>query len=157
MLGRSRPNSKGPDPISTTATRTSTGPSVTSRPTVTPSSTHNRLPRPLPMNRFRPNILVSALGVPYAGDSWADVQIGDMNFSVVKACARCATTTTDQMTVNRSPEPLAPLVVYRRVARGVLFGQNLIHSEAGTIAVGDPVEVRRGKAPPVFLWRPARR
>jgi uncharacterized protein YcbX len=60
------------------------------------------------MNRFRPNIVVSGSG-PYAEDSWAAVSIGTMTFSVVKACARCATTTTNQLTAERGAEPLAAL------------------------------------------------
>ena len=104
---------------------------------------NTRLEQPLPMNRFRPNVVVSGAGVPYAEDTWAEVQIGELAFSVVKACARCVTTTTNQLTAERGHEPLATLATYRRVARGVLFGQNLIHAGEGQIAVGDPLTVLR--------------
>jgi uncharacterized protein YcbX len=67
------------------------------------------------------------------------VSIGDVSFSLVKACARCAITTTDQATAERSLEPLATLARYRRAPRGVLFGQNLIHHTRGTLRVGDAV------------------
>jgi uncharacterized protein YcbX len=112
---------------------------------------NRRLAQPLPMNRFRPNVVISGAGVPYAEDGWAEIRIGELAFSVVKACARCVTTTTDQVTAQRGPEPLGTLATYRRVARGVLFGQNLIHAEAGLIAVGDSVRVCREAVPPVFL------
>ena len=69
------------------------------------------------------------------------MRIGALRFSVVKACARCAITTTDQATAERGVEPLATLATYRRVERGVLFGQNLVHAGTGRLARGDPVVV----------------
>jgi uncharacterized protein YcbX len=100
-----------------------------------------RLDAPLPMNRFRPNVVVRGAGAPYAEDTWRRISIGGVAFSLVKACARCAITTTNQVTAERGLEPLATLATYRRVARGVLFGQNLIHHSRGTLRVGDPVHV----------------
>jgi hypothetical protein len=98
-----------------------------------------RLPAPLPMNRFRPNVVVRG-SAPYAEDAWGTVRIGAVRASVVKPCARCTTTTVDQETAERGKEPLRTLATYRRAAHGgVLFGQNLIHAELGTIHVGDPV------------------
>jgi uncharacterized protein YcbX len=112
---------------------------------------NRRLAAPLPMNRFRPNVVVSGAGVPFAEDTWREIQIGEVRFSLVKACARCITTTTDQRTAERGVEPLATLASYRRVPRGVLFGQNLVHAGPGRIAVGDPLEVCRTTPPPVFI------
>ena len=100
------------------------------------------------MNRFRPNIVVGGAGAPYVEDTWSRISIGDVTFSLVKACARCAITTTDQVTALRGHEPLAILATYRRVARGVLFGQNLIHRTGGTIRVGDRVRVDQPRAAP---------
>jgi len=109
-----------------------------------------RLERPLPMNRFRPNVVVRGWGAPYGEDTWASVCIGAIPFEVVKACARCVTTTTDQATAERGPEPLATLARYRRVPRGVLFGQNLVHAAAGQVRVGDPLQVlSRAPTPPL--------
>ena len=102
---------------------------------------NGRLAAPLPMDRFRPNIVVAGGGGPYAEDRLARVRIGAVDFHVVKACARCAITTTDQATAERGKEPLATLATYRRVERGVLFGQNLIHAGPGLIRRGDRVEV----------------
>jgi uncharacterized protein YcbX len=62
---------------------------------------------------------------------------------LVKPCTRCAITATDQRTGARGVEPLATLASYRRVPRGVLFGQNLVHAAPGQVAVGDPVCVMR--------------
>lgn len=114
---------------------------------------NSRLAQPLPMNRFRPSIVISGTGSAYAEDNWAEISIGTMTFSVVKACARCVTTTTNQLTAARGSEPLAILASYRRVARGVLFGQNLIHATPGQLAVGDEVSVIRRQRPPEFIQR----
>jgi uncharacterized protein len=102
---------------------------------------NERLDRPLPMNRFRPNLVVEGCG-PFAEDGWDVVRIGAMTFRVVKACTRCVITTVDQGTAATAREPLRTLATFRREGNKVLFGQNLIHDEdRGTLRVGDPVEV----------------
>jgi uncharacterized protein len=106
---------------------------------------NTRLAEPLPMNRFRPNVVVRGAGA-YAEDGWAEVRIGQVSCHVVKACARCVITTTDQRTGARGVEPLETLASYRRIPRGVLFGQNLVHTAPGHVAVGDPVGVVRPAA-----------
>lgn len=101
---------------------------------------NTRLATPLPMDRFRPNIVVTGESTP-AEDSWMRVQINGVAFDLVKACARCAITTTDQQTAARGKEPLTTLATYRNSERGVLFGQNAVHATTGEIAVGATVEV----------------
>jgi uncharacterized protein len=87
---------------------------------------NSRLLEPLPMNRFRPNFVVSGCE-PYAEDTWQTIQIGEIVFDVVKPCERCIITTTDQTTAIRSKEPLLTLGTYRRSPKGaILFGQNII-------------------------------
>jgi uncharacterized protein YcbX len=103
---------------------------------------NSRLAKPLPMNRFRPNVIVRGAGKAYAEDEWARLCIGVVRFHGVKTCARCTTTTTDQATAERGVEPLETLARYRRIERGVLFGQNLVHAERGRIAVGDRLTVQ---------------
>lgn len=98
---------------------------------------------PLPMNRFRPNLVVE--GSPaFAEDDWRLIRIGDVMLDVVKPCARCAITTVDQARgepLDRD-EPLATLATFRRGADGkVMFGQNVIHKATGTLAVGMEVDV----------------
>jgi MOSC domain-containing protein len=109
---------------------------------------NRRLAEPLPMNRFRPNVVVRGVAEAFAEDCWARIRIGEVECSAVKACARCVITTTDQLTAERKPEPLLTLTAYRRVPRGVLFGQNVIHHTRGVLRVGDPVDVlsRRAEA-----------
>jgi uncharacterized protein YcbX len=99
-----------------------------------------RMATPLPMNRFRPNIVVAG-ATPYAEDHWLTLQIGAVSFSNVKPCVRCLMTTLDQRTMEQGEEPLRTLARYRRTGEGVIFGQNLIHLDRGTIRVGDTVTV----------------
>jgi uncharacterized protein len=101
---------------------------------------NGRLDRALPMNRFRPNIVVRG-GEPYAEDRWKRIRAGELSLELCKPCARCVTTTVDQITAQVGSEPLATLAQYRKRDNKVLFGQNCLHSEPGAIRVGDPVEV----------------
>lgn len=107
---------------------------------------NTRLAEPLPMDRFRPNIVISG-GAPFGEDRVASLRIGDMVFHATKACTRCQITTVDQATGETGKEPLRTFAAFRRVKRGVLFGQNLIHATTGTIRVGDPVEALAAKEP----------
>ena len=99
-----------------------------------------RLVIPLPMNRFRPNIVVEGAG-PFAEDGWKVIRIGEIELDATGPCARCATTTTDQETGARGLEPLRTLATFRRDGSEVLFGQNANHRGTGTIRRGDPVEI----------------
>ncbi|MEU9499450.1 MOSC N-terminal beta barrel domain-containing protein [Streptomyces sp. NPDC048196] len=95
---------------------------------------------PLPMNRFRPNVVVDGTA-PWAEDDWRRVRIGEVVFQVVKPCSRCVVTTTDQLTAERGKEPLRTLARHRRFGDRLVFGQNLIPRGVGTIRVGDPFEI----------------
>jgi uncharacterized protein YcbX len=101
---------------------------------------NTRLEHALPMNRFRPNLVVGGCE-PFAEDGWKQVRIGPITLRVVKPCARCAITTVDQRTAATGREPLRTLAKFRRSGTKVLFGQNLIHDETGTLRTDDPVEV----------------
>jgi uncharacterized protein YcbX len=104
---------------------------------------NRRLEHPLPMNRFRPNLVVRGCS-PYAEDEWRRITIAGIVFHVVKPCSRCTTTTVNQTTGERGREPLATLATYRRVNNEVLFGQNLVHRGTGELALGDEVTVLEG-------------
>lgn len=99
-----------------------------------------RLDAPLPMNRFRPNIVVAGC-LPYAEDGWRRIEIGAIGFRLVKPCARCVITTTDQATGERGIEPLRTLAAYRREGDRVLFGWNMVHEGRGAVSVGDTVRI----------------
>jgi len=101
---------------------------------------NSRLPSPLPMTRFRPNLVVSGCE-PYAEDNWKRIRIGGITFRVAKPCSRCVIPTIDPETGQKSPEPLRTLNRYRRQGNQVMFGQNLLHDGLGELRVGTPVEV----------------
>ena len=95
---------------------------------------------PLPMNRFRPNIVIDGLE-PHVEDRVATIAAGTSVLKPVKACTRCRVTTTDQATAAVGREPLPTLAEYRYDARlaGVTFGMNAIVTKPGTLRVGDAV------------------
>jgi uncharacterized protein YcbX len=102
---------------------------------------------PVPMHRFRPNIVVT--GAPaWAEDDWLGhrLHIGDLTFRVAKPCGRCRVTTIDQETGETGRQPLHVLGRYRRFGNGLLFAVNLIPDltagQTGHIRVGDPVTVQ---------------
>jgi len=102
---------------------------------------NTRLKTPVPMNRFRPNIVIEGCKA-YAEDTWSKIKIGNLTFEVVKPCVRCVITTIDQSTLNTSKEPLATLATYRISPHGgVAFGQNLIHHQNGILNIGDSIEI----------------
>jgi uncharacterized protein len=114
---------------------------------------NTRLAVPIPIGRFRPNIVVSG-AAPWAEDCWRRIRIGGVLFSVVKPCSRCIITTIDPETGQRPDmaEPLRTLGKFRRDRRGgVMFAQNLIPGNAGRIAAGDRVEVLEVGPPNVML------
>lgn len=102
---------------------------------------NERLPRPLPMDRFRPNIVVAGSDA-FAEDEWSRIELGGVPVDVVKPCLRCAITRVDQATgVRGDGEPLRTLGQFRKVKGGVQFGQNLVHRATGSLAIGDSVTV----------------
>jgi uncharacterized protein len=97
---------------------------------------------PLPMIRFRPNLVIGGGAVPWEEDGWRRIRIGSAVFRVVKGCDRCAIPMTDPDTAVRGKEPIATLARYRRWDGETWFGMSLIPDTPGVeIAVGDPVEV----------------
>lgn len=101
-----------------------------------------RLDVPVPMLRFRPNLVVAG-AEPHAEDGWKRIRIGEIEFDVAKPCIRCAFTTVMPETGTLDPrgEPLRTLATYRRGERGVTFGQNLLVRSTGRLCVNDPVTV----------------
>ncbi|MFG2587019.1 MOSC domain-containing protein [Streptomyces sp. NPDC048438] len=95
---------------------------------------------PLPMNRFRPNVVVDGTA-PWAEDDWKRIAIGEVAFRVAKPCGRCVITTTDQRTGERGKEPLRTLARHRQDGKLLLFGQLLVPEGTGVIRAGDPVRI----------------
>ncbi len=101
---------------------------------------NSRLETPIPMNRFRPNLVVRGCE-PFAEDTWNRIKVGDVEVAVVKPCVRCIVTTIDKKTLERSKEPLKTLGKYRKHKLGAIFGQNAIPLNEGKIRLGMNVEV----------------
>jgi hypothetical protein len=100
-----------------------------------------RLDRPLPMNRFRPNVVVGGCP-PWEEDEWQRARIGAVPLRLPKGCDRCVVTTTDQLTGERGVEPLRTMATFRkRTDSKVYFGVNAVPDASGVIAVGDRVTV----------------
>ncbi|MGF1526240.1 MAG: MOSC domain-containing protein [Candidatus Competibacterales bacterium] len=101
-----------------------------------------RLEMPVPMDRFRPNLVVAG-SEAFAEDGWRRIAINGVEFTVAKPCSRCAIPSVDQATGERGAEPGRTLASYRQGEDGeVYFGQNLIHhTSAGLLRVGDGVTV----------------
>lgn len=112
---------------------------------------NRRLPNPVPMSRFRTNIVVQG-SEAWAEDRWRRIRIGSVVFRLVKPCQRCTVTTIDQDTGKRPDrtEPLLTLARFRRDAAGrIMFGQNLIPETTGHIGLDDRIEVLEQGAPNV--------
>lgn len=101
---------------------------------------NTRLDAPVPMNRFRPNLVVRGCE-PYAEDTWNEIRIGDVELSIVKPCPRCEVTTIDKVTLAQSKEPLKTLGKYRKHPLGAIFGQNVIPLTEGSLRLGMNVEL----------------
>ncbi len=117
---------------------------------------NSRLDEPLPMNRFRPNVVISGSDA-FAEDTWKRIRIGDATFRGTKPCERCVVTTIDQSRGDvAGKEPLKTLASFRMAKdvipdrldelgmnpTNVLFGQNLIGDTPGVaIKIGDEVEI----------------
>ena len=89
---------------------------------------NSRLPVAVPMERFRPNLVLDGLP-PFGEDALHEIECEGVRLRIVKPCARCVITTTDQRTGERTgEEPVRTLKTYRwnAAVRGVAFGQNAI-------------------------------
>jgi uncharacterized protein YcbX len=114
---------------------------------------NNELETPVPMNRFRPNIVVSGDDLePYDEDFWTKIKVSGVSAFVVKACDRCAIPDVDQSTAEVGKDVRKALVsrkginAYDESNKGVFFGQNLNHVYPGadnvaSLMVGEVVEV----------------
>lgn len=97
---------------------------------------------PLPMNRFRPNIVIDDVG-PFDEDRMVSLTAGEVVLKPVKPCPRCPIPSIDQATGMRGPDPLDILARYRDdPALGVIFGQNTIAANGigSTLRIGQRFE-----------------
>jgi uncharacterized protein len=106
---------------------------------------NSRLPSALPMERFRPNLVLDDVAA-YDEDRIHELRADGIAIRIVKPCTRCAITTTEQSTGERDGvEPLATLKSYRfdSQLRGVTFGQNAIITRGvgAMLRVGQKLEL----------------
>jgi len=101
---------------------------------------NRRLETQIDMRRFRPNLVVTGSG-PFEEDTWHEIRAGELEFRLVKPCARCPIPTVDPDTGVMGKEPMRTLATYRRRGSDIFFGWNLVPRNLGTLRIGDPVEV----------------
>jgi uncharacterized protein YcbX len=97
------------------------------------------LPQPIPMDRFRPNIVLTGLSA-WAEDHIETVTLGELTLRLVKPCTRCSIPSVDQRTGLPSTDPLPVLRPFRfnKALRGITFGENAV------IVSGIGSELERG-------------
>jgi uncharacterized protein len=102
---------------------------------------NTKLSQPIPMNRFRPNIVIET-NEPHIEDSFGTFTINNqVHFDNIKPCGRCQVITIDQKTTVIDNEPLKMLATYRKVENSVLFGSNAVCTEPGMVTVGALLQV----------------
>jgi len=117
---------------------------------------NTRLANPVPVQQFRPNMVVDQSG-PFDEDQWKDIRVGqDLQFRNFKPCSRCVFTTINPDTgVKDNIEPLKTLRSFRQtkdpfwrkvIKDSPMLGMNLSIDRCGRINVGDPVYATIGKA-----------
>lgn len=101
---------------------------------------NRRVERPLPMDRFRPNIVLRGLGA-YGEDAVTRLRGGGAEIELIRPTGRCLIVNTDQETARRAPEPLRALGRYRTGrfdgAREIMFGRLGVPRATGVLRVGD--------------------
>ncbi|MFF8956916.1 MOSC domain-containing protein [Streptomyces sp. NPDC014894] len=102
--------------------------------------------RPVPMDRFRPNIVLDGCAEPHDEDRMRRLEIGTARFAYAVRATRCAVPMVDQRTGARSgPEPIRTLATYRRepeYENKVSFGMKAAVVRHGVLSVGDAVRAR---------------
>lgn len=97
---------------------------------------NERLPEPIPMERFRPNLVLEGLP-PFAEDRIASLRMGNVTLRLVQPCTRCVIPATDQRTGERSTNPTPALRKFRfdRTLRGVTFGEHAVADSGAGAAI----------------------
>ncbi|MFG1640249.1 MOSC domain-containing protein [Amycolatopsis sp. NPDC049252] len=104
---------------------------------------------PVPMDRFRPNVILSGWPEPHREDDVRVMSVGTAKFGYAKQCVRCTVPMVDQETgAKAGPEPIRTLAGYRRHPDGgVVFGMKAAVLQPGQVAVGDEVIVHSWAGP----------
>jgi hypothetical protein len=102
---------------------------------------NSRMEKPLPMNRFRSNLVFSG-GTPYEEDNWRDFSIGAGELWGARKSYRCVVTTIDQISGVKGREPLLTLAKYRLENNKIFFGLNTLSLNQFHIYEGDAIVVK---------------
>ncbi|WP_395377688.1 MOSC domain-containing protein [Marinicella sp. W31] len=103
------------------------------------------LAMPVPVQRFRPNIVLKG-AQSLQEHQWQTLTIGDCMIDLVKPCSRCVMTTVDhQRGIRTSNEPFATLQRFNNINGKAVFGMNALCRKSGVIHVGDVVEIKTRK------------
>jgi uncharacterized protein YcbX len=104
---------------------------------------NTRLPQPIPMERFRPNIVLTGLH-PWAEDRIERLDIGSVTLRLVKPCTRCTIPSIDQQSGTPSTDPTPALKKFRfsKALLGVMFGENAVIARGVGEEIGLGVDVR---------------
>lgn len=95
------------------------------------------VPEPLPMERFRPNVVIDGDLEPFIEDTWSTVRLGEVTFRVAKPVDRCVMTTIDPADRAKSKEPIRTLARHRRWDGKTWFAMQLIPDGTGVVRVGN--------------------
>jgi uncharacterized protein YcbX len=96
-------------------------------------------PTPLPMERFRPNVVIDGDLDAFVEDTWSTVRLGGVPFRVAKPVDRCVMTTIDLADLQTGKEPIRTLARHRRWDGATWFAIHLIPDKTGEVHVGDEV------------------
>lgn len=105
---------------------------------------NNQLEEPLPVNRFRPSILIDGCE-PFAEDLWKEIKINNMTFLSIQLCPRCKVPLVNQENGIPGSEPNETLMKFRsdkilelstKHQGKVYFGQGLVCSKDSLNGVG---------------------
>jgi uncharacterized protein len=107
---------------------------------------NTKLHEAIPMNRFRPNIVFTG-GHAHIEDEMELFTVDDIHFLGIKACSRCVMTTINQQNIEKGKEPLKTLATYRTKNSKIYFGQNILHQQNGSIAIGKEIQIITKKEP----------
>lgn len=100
---------------------------------------NERMPEPIPMERFRPNLVLEGLPA-WAEDRIDSIHVGDLTLRLVKPCIRCTIPSIDQQTGLPATDPAPVLKKFRfnKQLLGISFGENAV------IVSGTGCEIQRG-------------
>ncbi len=99
-----------------------------------------KLPFDLDVRRFRPNIVVDGCEA-FAEDSWSQIRIGEIEFQLVKPCARCVMPSINMETAQIQKEVMQVMNDHRKREGDVFMGKNMVHTGEGELQLGQIIEV----------------